>query len=221
MSDLNNINTIENTRLLVCDWIARSFNGIDFLNRIIQLNDVCLNLTVQERMNVPRDVWTLYDSLFLHGVASNIRPWVYDLHIRDDCVFEFAMDTFDSLEDKISDLAFYCLNGDTSRSYLPLWLPDEISGCVCPCHNEQVKIEERCLGCYCFKRKFLEEFITKIKKNKLKGEFYLTDIIELAIEAGLSLKAIKIKNENYWHGVNTKEELSKAQEKIKRLNGKK
>lgn len=82
----------------------------------------------------------------------------------------------------------------------------------------QRKTKEANLGCYCFKRGFLENFIGKIKKNKLKGEYYLTDIVEMAIKADLPIKAIKIKNENFWHGVNTQQEFLEAQEKIEKLN---
>lgn len=82
------------------------------------------------------------------------------------------------------------------------------------------KIKEINMGCYCFKRDFLEKFIGKIKKNKIKGEYYLTDIVKLILDADLPLKAIKIKNEDYWHGVNTQEQLLKAREKIEKLHEK-
>lgn len=84
---------------------------------------------------------------------------------------------------------------------------------------DQKKIKEVNLGCYCFERKFLEENIRKIKKNTISGEYYLTDIVKLAVESNQRFSAIQIKNEDYWHGVNTPYELDMAQEKMAKING--
>lgn len=83
------------------------------------------------------------------------------------------------------------------------------------------KIKEINMGCYCFKRNFLEKFIGKIQKDKIKDEYYLTDIVKIALEVGLSLRAVKIKNEDFWHGVNTKKQLTEAKTKMLRLHEKK
>lgn len=86
---------------------------------------------------------------------------------------------------------------------------------------EEKKIKEINVGCYCFKRSFLEKLITKIEKNRVTGEYHLPDMIKIALEASLPIKAVKIKNEDFWHGVNTIEELIKAQKKMKKLHGEK
>jgi len=81
------------------------------------------------------------------------------------------------------------------------------------------KIKEINMGCYCFRRDFLEKFIARIKKDRIKGEYYLTDIVKIALDANQPIKTIKIKNEDFWHGVNTRKEFLKAQRKIEKLNG--
>jgi len=83
------------------------------------------------------------------------------------------------------------------------------------------KIKEINVGCYCFKRSFLEKFITVLEKNKTTGEYHLPDMIKIAISEKLPIKAVKIKNEDFWCGVNTREELSKARQQIKKLHARK
>lgn len=72
------------------------------------------------------------------------------------------------------------------------------------------KIKEINTGAYCFKLSFLKNYLPKIKKNPLKGEFYLTDLVELALKDGLKVASIKIKDEIVSIGVNTPEELMHA-----------
>ncbi len=82
-------------------------------------------------------------------------------------------------------------------------------------NDDERKITEVNTGCYLFTKKFLQENITKIKKNALKGEYYLTDILEIFIQNKYPIASISIKGEN-WRGVNTPDELKLADEAIKK-----
>lgn len=80
----------------------------------------------------------------------------------------------------------------------------------------QKTIKEINAGTYCLKKRFLEKYLKKIKKDKKSGEYYLTDIVDLAVRNGLKVETVPLPSEAYWHGVNTKEQLLAADEKMRR-----
>lgn len=76
--------------------------------------------------------------------------------------------------------------------------------------GELRKINEVNPACYVFNVKFLREHLTKIRKSKITGEYYLTSLIDVAIknnERVETLRAGKIA----WRGINTVEELKEAE----------
>lgn len=79
--------------------------------------------------------------------------------------------------------------------------------------EEQKKIREINTGCWIFDRHFLEDNIDIIQKNPVSGEFYLTDILKIAVDQGLPVFAYCIPSK-YFHGVNTPVELEEAKRKI-------
>lgn len=81
--------------------------------------------------------------------------------------------------------------------------------------EDERKIKEVNTGCYLFTKKILQDNIRKIKKNELKGEYYLTDILEIFIENNYPIASISIESGN-WRGVNTPEELKIAERELKK-----
>lgn len=79
----------------------------------------------------------------------------------------------------------------------------------------QKTIKEVNTGCYCFKTNFLWKYLPKIKKKKA-GEYYLTDLIELALKEGKKVEILKLDNSNEWIGVNTREQLEFADRMMKK-----
>jgi bifunctional UDP-N-acetylglucosamine pyrophosphorylase/glucosamine-1-phosphate N-acetyltransferase len=82
--------------------------------------------------------------------------------------------------------------------------------------DEEKLIKEINTGFYCFDKKFLVDYIDQIQKNPLTGEYYLTDMIEIALEHGKKVEAYFVKDDSIWHGVNNRNDLAKAQKKIKK-----
>jgi len=76
------------------------------------------------------------------------------------------------------------------------------------------RISEVNSGVYAFEPPALA-FLSKIKKNKKKGEYYLTDLVELTASSGLSMNAYRLGDENEFHGINTRAELARAGELIR------
>lgn len=88
--------------------------------------------------------------------------------------------------------------------------------------QEEKKISEINLGTYCFASDFLWKNLPKIAKNRISGEYYLTDLLALAIKNRAKIQAILLPNSREWHGVNTKEQLKAANLKMQQcLNTKK
>ncbi len=76
------------------------------------------------------------------------------------------------------------------------------------------KIQEINTGFYCFDRLFLENYIDKITENPVSGEYYLTDMVEIALKAGKKVEAMFVRDDSIWHGVNNRSDFVKAQKKI-------
>lgn len=76
--------------------------------------------------------------------------------------------------------------------------------------KEELNINSVNSGVYLFKKGALTSLLPKLNNNNAQKEYYLTDIIELAKLANLSIKAIEVEG-SVFKGVNTKEELADAE----------
>ena len=74
---------------------------------------------------------------------------------------------------------------------------------------ETKKINEINSGIYLVKRELLETYLPQIHPNNQQGEYYITDLISLCIEAGEKVEAFKT-DPSVAFGVNTQKELALA-----------
>jgi len=81
--------------------------------------------------------------------------------------------------------------------------------------EDEKKIKEINTGFYCFDKKFLVEYLDQIKRNSVSGEYYLTDMIEIALKNGKKVEALFIQDDSIWHGVNNRSDFARAQKKLK------
>lgn len=82
--------------------------------------------------------------------------------------------------------------------------------------EEQKKIIEINPGCFVFNVRFLREYIKHIQKNDVSGEYYLTDLVEIARVNSQKMNAVR-GGKLLWRGVNTPEELAAAEEMMENL----
>ena len=75
---------------------------------------------------------------------------------------------------------------------------------------EQLSVRELNVGAYCFSADWLWEALHRIPLSK-KGEYYLTDTIEFAVKAGLSVQALVSEDPAEIIGVNTRVHLAEAE----------
>lgn len=78
-------------------------------------------------------------------------------------------------------------------------------------NEEELAITTANAGIYQFDTKFLLESLPKLSNDNAQKEYYITDLVEMAINANLILKPLTVSEENF-KGVNSKYELAKAEE---------
>jgi bifunctional UDP-N-acetylglucosamine pyrophosphorylase/glucosamine-1-phosphate N-acetyltransferase len=81
--------------------------------------------------------------------------------------------------------------------------------------NKEKKIKEINAGCYCFDNDWLWQNIKDVELSP-HGEYYLTDLVSIAVEEGNKVYALKINNNVEAVGINTKEHLDFANSLPKR-----
>lgn len=79
------------------------------------------------------------------------------------------------------------------------------------CLPEQIAIKEVNVGVYSVPCAFLETALPQISDDNAAGEFYLTDIIEIANKEGLPVHAVVAEDPGEVLGVNTPDELRYAE----------
>jgi bifunctional UDP-N-acetylglucosamine pyrophosphorylase/glucosamine-1-phosphate N-acetyltransferase len=81
---------------------------------------------------------------------------------------------------------------------------------------EQKSIKELNVGAYCFSADWLWDALGRIQKNPHKGEYYLTDTIELAAREGLAVQALIHDDLLETIGINTRVHLAEAEDVLRR-----
>ena len=76
---------------------------------------------------------------------------------------------------------------------------------------EQQQIKELNVGAYCFKADWLWDALHRIEKNPKKGEYYLTDMVEIAVKDNLPVQAVVHDDFIETIGINTRIHLSEAE----------
>lgn len=79
--------------------------------------------------------------------------------------------------------------------------------------DEERKTKEVNDGLYVFDREWFSDNIDKVKRSP-QGEFYLVDLIKLAIDQKDRMATYTLPDDYEWQGINTPEELEKAEQKM-------
>ncbi len=78
------------------------------------------------------------------------------------------------------------------------------------CNSEELKVTTANAGIYCFDTKFLQNNLPKLSNNNAQKEYYITDLVEIAIKNNQKVHPLIVSEENF-KGVNSKLDLSDAQ----------
>lgn len=77
-------------------------------------------------------------------------------------------------------------------------------------NEDELKVNTANAGVYLFDTKFLKEYLPKLSNDNAQKEYYITDLVEFAINDNKVLKPLSVNEENF-KGVNSKYELSQAE----------
>lgn len=77
-------------------------------------------------------------------------------------------------------------------------------------NEEEKRVDIANAGVYLFDKDFLTKMLPKLKNNNAQKEYYITDLIALANENALHVKAVFVDEETFM-GVNSKAHLAKAE----------
>jgi len=80
---------------------------------------------------------------------------------------------------------------------------------------DQLTIRELNPGLYCFQAEWLWDALRKLKRSPT-GEYFLTDVVGLAVEDGLAVQAIQVEDGSEMIGVNTRVHLAEATAMMRR-----
>jgi bifunctional UDP-N-acetylglucosamine pyrophosphorylase/glucosamine-1-phosphate N-acetyltransferase len=75
---------------------------------------------------------------------------------------------------------------------------------------EQLRIRELNVGVYCFDAAWLWPALERIEPNPRKGEYFLTDLVEIAVADGRQVVAIPSDDADAFIGINTRADLADA-----------
>jgi len=81
------------------------------------------------------------------------------------------------------------------------------------------EITEINTGIYCAESPFLFEAVARIRNDNAQGEYYLTDICEIANQKGMKVTPFLTGDSEEVMGINTVEDLERAQEVLERRTG--
>ena len=82
---------------------------------------------------------------------------------------------------------------------------------------KQLKIKELNSAFYCFDYSFLKDNINKIKKSEVTGEYYLPDLIKIAIANKQKIHAMLVHFREIGVGINRQDELEYSQKLYKKV----
>lgn len=78
------------------------------------------------------------------------------------------------------------------------------------CTEEQLSIQELNVGAYCFDAKWLWQALKRLPLSP-KGEYYLTDVVDIAVQDGLRVDALTVTDNQEALGINTRVHLAEAE----------
>ncbi len=79
------------------------------------------------------------------------------------------------------------------------------------CNENELKVNTANAGIYCFDTKFLLESLPNLSNKNAQKEYYITDLVEMAITQQLNVTPVIVSEENF-KGVNSKLDLALAEE---------
>jgi bifunctional UDP-N-acetylglucosamine pyrophosphorylase/glucosamine-1-phosphate N-acetyltransferase len=78
------------------------------------------------------------------------------------------------------------------------------------------KITEINTGVFCSPANKLNEWLSRLKNDNSQGEYYLTDVIAMAVEDGIAVHGVKATSQDEVMGINDKKQLAEAERALQK-----
>ncbi len=79
------------------------------------------------------------------------------------------------------------------------------------CSDEELAVQSVNAGVYCVSTELLQRYIPQLTNDNAQGEYYLTDIVAMAVNEGKKVVAVEVAEEDF-KGVNSKVDLAEAEQ---------
>jgi len=217
--------------------VLHKISGKEMLFHSIDVaKEICDDITVilyHKAQMIQKEIENNYQNIKFHiqdvqnyaGTGGALR----DVKYNNDRVLilngDMPLITKDSLEkliDNSSDIAMSVINLDNPNGYGRVVIEDNRVKEIVEekdCSQNQKNINSVNAGVYCVKKEILENYIPKLSNNNAQCEYYLTDIIKMAVDEDKKITPIYVKEVEF-KGVNSKFDLANAeiimQNKIKK-----
>ena len=199
-------------------------------------NKPMIEYIIEESLKISSNITIILNHQFefLKSIVSNYPLNVVKQDLKNFPGTGGALKNVELIEDKIlvlngdmplitsEDIKKFDLDADIVMSVMKLDNPDGYGRVLIEdkkvkkiieqkdANEEELKIKYVNAGVYMFKKDVLEKYLPKLSNNNAQKEYYLTDIIEMAVNDGLDVRAIEV-NEEHFKGVNSKKDLAEAE----------
>ncbi len=82
--------------------------------------------------------------------------------------------------------------------------------------DNESRLREVNVGTYVVEGAFLSEALQKLQPQNVQREYYLTDIVGLAVERGLRVSAMTLRDPGEGLGINTRQQLAEVEQAVRR-----
>ncbi|MGD9001487.1 MAG: bifunctional UDP-N-acetylglucosamine diphosphorylase/glucosamine-1-phosphate N-acetyltransferase GlmU [Anaerolineae bacterium] len=82
--------------------------------------------------------------------------------------------------------------------------------------SEQLQVRELNAGVYCFDARWLWEHVDRVPLSLPKEEYYLTDLVGMAVDQGLKIETVVADDASETIGINTRVDLAQAERMLRR-----
>ena len=196
-------------------------HGAETVRRLFA--DHATAFVVQERqLGTGHAVQTVWPELEESGVTH-----VLVVNGDTPLISTVAMRSFvDAAFEEKSDLAFLTLTPDDAASFGRVLRRNGTVAAIIEAKDYSEQEHGPCpreinSGIYCLRCETIASLLPQLQNENKSGEFYITDLVELAVGQGLRVSGIEAGNDMHLLGVNTPAELVAAEELLRaRLVGK-
>ncbi len=116
-------------------------------------------------------------------------------------------------------LSLLAMHSESSRGFGRILrdAEDQVAGIIEEAHAtaEQLAITELNMGAYCYRADWLWDNLSKLQKSP-KGEYYLTDLVELAVQQSSAIGCVHVTDDSEVIGINTRAHLAEAETALRR-----